>query len=174
MQASLPQLSSIVEEEGINVVEIYCCPEYFKDVSGVYMIDTKWTKTPDCFNMDNPGEEAQYYHRDMCYTFDVENDAQRGIRKTLKNEMYYRNLYVTAIHEENIPSHLFPSTQDISAVVRVLRHTQKINNRMSWICEKNENGSWTNYIRYHHAPNVEMTTMQNDLERTLARMPKPR
>jgi hypothetical protein len=174
MQATLPQLSRIIEEEGVNVVEIFCCPEYFKEIKNNYMMDIKWTKSPEYFNLDNPIEEAQYYHRDMCYIFDVENDAQKCVRKTLRNEMYYKNFYITSLNEEIIPSHRFPSTQDITENVRVLKHTQKINNRMYWICEKNENGSWVNYIRYNHAPNVEMNTMQNDLERTLTRMPKPK
>ena len=171
--AAVPRLSSIVEEEGVNVVEVYCCPGYIKDLPSMHMIDTKWKKAPDGFNTSNPTEEAQYYHRDMCYVFDVENDAQKGIRKILTSEMCYKNLYIAAIHEENVPSHRFPSTQDITAA-RVLRHTQKINNRMHWVCEKNEDGSWTNYIRYQHAPNVEMNTMQSDLERTIARMPRPK
>lgn len=174
MQAVLPQLQDIVEgEEGINLVEIFSCPSYFKDVSNTDIIDLQWPKPAEFFNVDNPQEEVQYYHRDLCYVFDIKNDAQKGYRRTLKKEMFYRNLYITAFQEETIPSHSFPSTQDVSATVRVLRCTQKINNRMYWIYEKDESGNWVSYIRYQHAPNVEMTKMQQDLERTIQRMPKP-
>lgn len=173
MQAVLPQLKDIVETEHVNVVEIYSCPEYFKDTTDTYMINLKWSKPAEFFNLDNPQEEVQYYHRDLCYTFDVNNDAQRGVKRSLKKELFYRNLYITALQEDTIPSHKFPSTQDISAMVRITRYTQKINNRIHWIYEKDETDNWISYIRYQHAPNVEMNKIQQDFERTLQRMPKP-
>lgn len=173
MQAIIPQLSDLVENEHVNVIEIYCCPSYFKDVEKLYQIDLKWPKPAEFFNVDNPQDEVQYYHRDMCYIFDIKNDAQKAHRKILHQEMFYRNFYITAIQEENIPSHRFPSTQDISATVKIARCTQKINNRMYWIYEKDETENWVTYLRYQHAPNVEMNKMQHDLEKTLMRMPKP-
>jgi hypothetical protein len=173
MQASLPQLSHILEGTPANVVEIYSCPAFFDDVAHVCTIDTSWPGIPDTFSRENPQEEMQYYHRDLCYAFDVGNDAQRCFRRTLTNEMYYRNFYITALHEESIPSHRFPSTQDISATVHVVRHVQRINNRMTWVYERDEHGGWTSYIRYQHAPNVDLETMQKDLASTLSRMPRP-
>lgn len=174
MQAVIPKLQDILNTEGTNVVEIFSCPEYFKEVIDTYMVDVKWAKPAEFFNVDNPQEEIQYYHRDLCYVFDVNNDAQKSFRRTLKKEMFYRNLYITAFQEETIPSHRFPSTQDVSAMVKITRYTQKINNRMFWIYEKDETENWTSYIRYQHASNVEMTKMQQDLERTINRMPKPK
>jgi len=173
MQAYVPTLSTLVERENVNVIEFYCSPEYLTDIRAVHTIDLRWGKPAESFFLENPQEEVHYYHRDMCYIFDTKNDAQRGYRKILQNEMCYRNFYVVAFQEETIPSHRFPSTQDISCCTRVLRYTHRINNRMSWIYEKNEDGNWTTYLRYNHAPNVEMDTMQKDLERTLIRMPKP-
>lgn len=173
MQAVLPKLEDLVDDEGTNVIEIYSCPAYFRDAVDSYMIDLKWSHPADFFQVDSPQEEVQYYHRDLCYVFDKGNDAQRGYRRTLKRELFYRNLYITAVQEESVPSHGFPSTQDISAVVKVARSTQKINNRMHWIYEKDEGGGWISYVRYQHAPNVEMNKMQQDLERVLQRMPKP-
>jgi hypothetical protein len=173
MQAVIPQLRDMIDTDGTNIVEIYSCPEYFKDISDTYTIDLKWPRPAEFFNIDNPQEEIQYYHRDLCYTFDTNNDAQKSFRRSLKKELFYRNLYITAFQEEVIPSHRFPSTQDISATVKITRYTQKINNRMYWIYEKDETENWTTYIRYQHAPNVEMNKMQQDLERTIHRMPKP-
>jgi hypothetical protein len=144
MQAFVPRLSDLVEGENV-----------------------------ESFFRENPQEEIQYYHRDMCYIFDAKNDAQRSYRKILQNEMCYKNFYIAAYQEENIPSHRFPSTQDISCRTSVIRYTHRINNRMSWIYEKNEDENWITYLRYSHAPNVEMNTMQHDLERAIARMPKP-
>lgn len=173
MQASIPKLSDLVDDNNVNIVEIYSSPEYIKDLQDTYMIPVRWPKPLDSFSLDNPQNEIQYYHRDLCYTFDVDNDAQRGFRRIVKKEMFYKNLYIIAMYEESVPSHRFPCTQDISLTSRITRHTQRINNRLSWIYEKDENDSWISYIRYNHAPNVEMTKMQGDLERTIARMPKP-
>lgn len=173
MQAAIPNLADMVSNDTTNVVEFYSCPKYFGDTAEEHMIDMKWSKPAEFFNLENPQEEVQYYHRDMCYVFDVGNDAQRCFRRTLVKDTFYKNFYIVAVHEESVPSHRFPSTQDISATVKVTRYTQKINNRMTWIYEKGENGEWSSYVRYHHAPNVEMTKMQGDLEKTLTRMPKP-
>lgn len=175
MQAATPQLSDLVSDDITNVVEFYSCPRYFGDTSEEHIIDTRWPKPAEFFSFESPQEEVQYYHRDMCYVFDVANDAQRCIRRTLTRDAFYKNLYIVAMHEESVPSHRFPSTQDISATVKITRYTQKINNRMVWIYEKSEDedGSWVSYVRYQHAPNVEMNKMQDDLEKTLIRMPKP-
>ena len=173
MQAVVPRLADLVETNGTNVVEFYSTPSYFEDVSHLYKIDLIWPKMPEFFPKDNPQEEERYYHRDMCYVFDVGNDAQRSFRKIVQNELYYRNFYVVSLQEENIPSHRFPSTQDISATERIIKYTQRVNNRMMWIYEKGERGGLVSYLRYNHAPNVDMDTMQKDLERTLTRMPRP-
>ena len=174
MQASIPRLTDLVDDQGTNIVEIFCCPSYFKDISNNgNIINIKWTKPAEFFSLENPQTEIQYYHRDMCYVFDVSNDAQKGYRRILKKDLFYRNIYITAIQEEIIPSHYFPSTKDITEIVKITRHTQKINNRMHWINETDDNGGWVSYIRYQHAPNVEMTKMQQDLEKTIDRMSKP-
>lgn len=174
MQAILPKLQDIVSNnDGTNIVEIYTCPKMFKNVPDMIPIDLKWAKPAEFFSLENPQEEVQYYHRDLCYVFDIGNDAQKSLRRTLKKDMFYKNLYIIALQEESVPSHCFPSTKDISAVTKIKRYTQKINNRMTWIYEKDDTENWVSYIRYQHSPNVEMTKMQLDLERTLQRMPKP-
>jgi histidinol phosphatase-like enzyme len=172
MEGTFPQLKNLVND-GANIIEIYACPSYFKDVSELNIIDIKWAKPDQSFHLENPQEEIQYHHRDMSYVFDTTNDTQKSYRRMLKRELFYRNLYITAFQEENIPSHCFPSTQDISTTARIVRHTQKINNRMHWIYEKDESENWITYIRYQHVPNIEITKMQKDLEKTIQRMPKP-
>lgn len=173
MQAAVPNLESLVEADNVNVVEFYSCPSFIEDVSSAYTINLSWNKIPDFFPKENPQEEVHYHHRDLCYVFDIGNDAQRSFRRKVGKEMFYKNFYVVALQEENIPSHHFPSTQDISAIRRVTKNIQRINNRITWIYEKEENGGYVSYIRYQHAPNVDLETMQKDLERTLSRMPRP-
>jgi len=173
MQAVIPSLERLVEGEHVNVVEFYSCPSFLEDVSSTYIMNLSWNKMPDFFPKDNPQEEVHYHHRDLCYVFDVGNDAQRSFRKRINKELFYKNFYVIALQEENIPSHHFPSTQDISATQRIIKHVQRINNRMTWIYEKEEAGGYVSYIRYQHAPNVDIETMQKDLERTISRMPRP-
>lgn len=176
MQAVLPKLNDIVNENnGTNIVEIFLCPSYFKSTENTYAIDVGWDKPQEFFHLENPQEEIQYHHRDMCYVFDTKNDAQKSFRRIVRNEMFYKNLYILALQEESVPSHCFPSTHDINAVIKTTKYSQKINNRMHWIYEKDEKKNcWISYIRYQHAPNVEMTKMQLDLEKTLQRVPKPK
>lgn len=173
MQASVPRIANLVAVDRVNVIEFYNCPTYLEDPNSLYTLDLSWSHPAEFFSLDNPQEEIQYYHRDMCYIFDVNSDAQRSFRRILQEDQCYRNFYVAAFHEEQVPSHRFPSTQDIHATVRLVRYTQKIHARLSWIYEQHEKGGWVSYLRYQHAPQVDMDTIQKELERTLARMPKP-
>lgn len=173
MQASVPRLADLVAGDQANVVEFYSCPAYLENASQQHTIDLSWPQPAEFFPLQNPQDEIQYYHRDMCYTFDVSTDTQRSFRRILRDDMYYRNFYVAAFHEDQVPSHRFPSTQDITATVRLVRYTQKVHARLSWIYEQNEQGGWISYVRYQHAPQVDLDTVQRELERTLSRMPKP-
>lgn len=159
-------------ESAANIVEVYVCPPNadaamvgWKHALTVRMPSAQGGTTQDIKN---------YHHRDMTYSYDLENGAQRVVRKLAQACHRAGELYAVAFNEEVIPIHRFPSTRDMSHVEVVRRTSWRINNRMYIIDDLEvDTGIHYHYIRYQHSDNVDARKMQSDFERALRQIRQP-
>lgn len=170
-------LSSYVSDD-IQLVEIYICnSQVFIENK---MLEIGWNKdklNPIITRINNGRDQGQvnkireYHHRDLCYVYDHENDMQKVYRKTLQKEGCYRNMYISSYIEEILPSHRFPCVDEISYETDIVRTSYRVNNRIH-VCydeDINENTHYL-YIKYQHAPNVDLKQMQTDLDKILRKI----
>lgn len=159
---------SLLLKDNVNVVEIYFCPE-------VISLDTSsftcsWDTLPKIptHTFKNRMDQCvmEYCHRDLVYSFDQSNDAQRVYQKNLLTDSVDNKLYIACFQEESHPTHRFPCTLEIHEKREIHRVYYKVNNRLFFIIEK-ENEKWTMYLRYNHSTNVDMDSMETDWEQTL-------
>lgn len=157
-------LSTFVTDQ-TQVVDVYICPYILReDDPDVRIGWDKSCKIP--MHRGTPMHLKEYHHRDLCYTYDMENDAQRVVRKTLLHDKRVGKTYIAAYEEEVLPTHCFPCVQEITHEAEVHRISYRINNRMFLYHDKI--GSWEYvYIRYQHAQNVDMKQMNADIHRIL-------
>lgn len=152
-----------------NVVEVYICPE---QVHLDHEITVGW-KSPITKNFQmGQGHTSRfhdYFHRDLTYSYDRENDAQRVVRRSIRHEAVEKNLYIACYEEEMLPSHRFPCTDEIAHECDITRTSYRINNRM-YLYHDKEDGYEYMYVRYQHAPNVDIKQMQFDLQRILRKL----
>ena len=120
---------------------------------------------------------VEYHYQDICYTYDLENDAQRAIRRNMIRDSTDGRFYIQAYQEESIPAHRMPAVRQIDARIQIRRAGFRINNRIHIHVdtEINDNsdvgrGHTYLYIRYHHAENVDTKKMQADLGGTIAKL----
>lgn len=169
--AGIINLEHIVSEYAdANAVEIYILPPSRNGADG-RVIDVSWKKPLTLrgpFACGTVQYVRNYYHRDMCYSYDLENDGQKVTRKLAKKDVRAAGgLYAIVFQEEMLPPHRFPATKDITYVEEVKHQSYRINNRM-FLYHDEEDGEHTYYIRYNHSDNVDLRKMQSDLDRALA------
>jgi hypothetical protein len=166
------KLSSLLKEN-VNVVEIYFCPEDISlDVSSFTCSWDMLPKIPTHFFKNRMDQcVMEYCHRDLVYSFDQSNDAQRVYQKNLVSDSIDNKLYSACFQEESHPTHRFPCTMEIHDKREIYRVYYKVNNRLFFVIEK-ENEKWTLYLRYNHATNVDMESMEVDWEQTLKTLQK--
>lgn len=156
--------------DDIDTVEIYICPS--KVDSSSSQVPIGWSKPCKYLNTLGQGQSMkikEFYHRDLLYTYDKDNDAQRVVQKRPIAESVYKHAYIVSSKEDVLPSHRFPCTNEIVHETDVERTSYRINNRMH-VCHDKE-GSWEYlYIRYNHSPNVDVKQMQHDLAKTLRKL----
>lgn len=111
----------------------------------------------------------EYNHRDLTLSYDLENDAQRVIRKSLQKSCAISQWWAASFEEDVLPIHRFPSTQEITKEGHLTRTSFRINNRLFLYIDKEDDWEYL-YIRYQHAPNVDLSKMQNDLDRLMDRI----
>lgn len=153
-----------------QVVEFYICPKHV-DLEKDDVIDCGWKKYNQNIPLGN-GHKMKlkdYHHRDMCYTYDMENDGQRVVRKIMQMEDTTKNLYIAAYEEDVLPVHRFPCVQEITHETQYERTSYRINSR-TYLYHDREDGWEYVYIRYQHAPNVDTKQMQADIHRVLRKL----
>lgn len=183
-------LANFVAMQGVNTVEIYIRARNSNSSDNGLCIPIDGIPKAKIITFGGGYETklANYFYKDLCYSYDLANDAQRVIKRnvlqdinqgdnisTRKNTMA---CYVLCINEDTLPSHRFPCVREVSHTNVVNRTSYRINNRMYVIheseCteedEKEKDKHYENqllYVRYNHAPQVDLKQMQNDLDKVL-------
>lgn len=154
----------------VNVVEAYVCPSAVSADNDRIKIgwDTEVSFTINHNTAPTVQMIKEYHHRDITYVYDLDNDGQRAMRRVVQKEDFNtRNTYTIAICEDVIPSHRFPSTQDIAHSEVIQRSSYRINNRMFFIHDVEvASGTHYYYFRYSHSNNVDTKKMQTDFDRS--------
>lgn len=138
----------------------------------------------------NPMALEEYRYKELLYSYDRSNDAQRTVFRQALEECWGAGgkVYRLMLQEDILPSHRFPCSKDIQLNERLVRRSFKINNRLALIEEQvevdveTETGTkkgkgkdkevtyvYHYYIRYQHAPNVDLDKMQSDLNQFITR-----
>lgn len=159
--------------ESCNHVEIYVCPNLVRDESEIDVGHKTQLQLGNVLGNGTKQELKEYYHRDMAYIYDLENDAQRVVRKLPQSMCVQGNLFAISFLEEVLSSHRFPCTNNIAHGTKITRITYRINNRMFLVHDKDETHHYY-YIRYHHSGNVDTRKMQQDLDRVIGQLKKQR
>lgn len=157
------ELSKLITDD-VNIVEAYFCPpEFDKDKN---VIVCGWKELPHVpikfFKNRTDYHITTYDYRDMTYIYDNTNDSQKVIRRVCASDFIHQSLYVVSMVEETLPTHRFPSTYDLNDMQKHTNVHYKYNNRIFFHIEKDESGTYTLFLRYHHAYNVDMDKMNSD------------
>ena len=150
-------------KEGVNLIEVYFAPEDFKNKD---VLEIGWKELPNIpvksFKNRTDFEIIEYVRGDLVYSYDVSNDFQKVIRKVPHVEDIANRTYLIASYEETLPTHRFPCTNDLNNKEQFTRIYYKFNNRIFFIVEKDESGTYTLCLRYNHAYNVDIEKMNED------------
>lgn len=117
---------------------------------------------------------VEYAHKNMTYSYDIANDAQRNIARSTVRETQYKGVYVRALMEDVLPCHQFPCTTEIHSRTHIDRKTYVIHNRLLFIVDfvkeldTDTAGYYTYTVRYNHAENAERTKIMQLLKDTFA------
>jgi hypothetical protein len=153
-----------------NLVEVYFCPNPIHQDSATKQVGwEKEKKLSPKFGKGNTFHLYEYFLNDMCYSYDLKDDIQKGVRKIMEKQ-YCKDkgyLYAVSFNEEVIPSHMFPCTDDMCHEQKLCRTFYRINNRMFLIHDECDNFHYY-YIRYQHVENVDLPKMQMDLSRVIS------
>lgn len=166
-------LSSFLTNDQVNVVELYFCPDGI-DLNG-FVFQYGWKELPrlpvHLFKNRLDQRLTEYCHRDLIYSYDRSNDAQRTYQRTWIQDDLQGPIYTVAYQEESLPTHRFPCLQEINEKKTFHKIHYKINNRLYFIVEKDDD-HWTFYLRYNHASNVELDKMNQDWQWALDKIQK--
>lgn len=171
-QATKMNLDNILTES-CNYVEIYICPDNVRDTNEIDVGHKSPLQLGSGLGNGTKQELREYHHRDMAYIYDLENDAQRVVRKLAQSMSVQGNMFAISFIEEVLSSHRFPCTNNIAHITKITRTTYRINNRMFLVHDKDETSNYY-YIRYHHSGNVDTLKMQQDLDRAIGHLKKQR
>lgn len=159
-----------VLSDNCSVVEFYIAPQRLISADANERILVGWKgdtshKLPSNWNMTQTNMIHTYFYRDLAYSFDASNDAQRVVRQTfLKDCVSADRCYVLSLQEDVLPCHRFPCVSDITHKTEIERRVHRINNRIFVYhdYDKSENMSYL-YVRYNHASNVDVNKMNQDI-----------
>lgn len=176
---------SVYLRDPVGVVEIYWLPQRRPEVqTETLWVDIGWPSSPEkalarLFGNGSVQRFTEFQHRDLTYIYDLMNDGQRAFRRVTHQDQLLERTYILALSEETVPPHRFPCVREIQASTTTSRTVYRINNRMFVFHDRvnytpsgsppgtpDETAQYV-YIRYQHAPNVDLTKMQIDLQRTL-------
>ena len=163
--------------EGVNVVEIYYVSgpeEGAWNTDGFSTIPIAHDKPPKFVPREyrrNTQRIVEYNHKNMAYSYDTANDAQRNVVRTTVRDLLIDTFYIRALSEDVIPCHQFPCTTEIHHAAHIERTTYTIHNRLSLIVDFVKDGGqgyYTYMLRYAHAANVDRTKINQVLREALA------
>lgn len=185
------------QSNNVNCIEIYICRNFIGGENATNA--TNATVIPVDANLTSPilglgtGTQSKiesYWYRDMCYTYDTANDAQRVTKRSFYNDHIIQYgmhcMYVVVLNEDTLPSHMFPCVNEITNNNTTSRTSYRINNRMFLYHDvvgeyaigtygsndgSNEkkviNTSEYLYLRYKHSQQVDLIKIQADIDRVI-------
>ncbi len=160
------ELSSLLSDE-VNVVDIYVS---HRGKDKAPWAEVGWDKpmtVPAAFGKGTVQSLIEYHHRELCYVYDTSNDGQRVLKRNLLAHKLGAggNFVGYAFFEEQLPSHQFPCVDEMTHKQEIQRTTYRINNRLSFIVDyEADGGQYYFFIRYQHAPNVDVKKMESDVK----------
>jgi hypothetical protein len=161
-------LSALINNNS-NKIELYFCSEEISLDGSSF--NCSWESLPriplNIFKGRIDQKLIEYCHRDLIYSYDISNDSQRVYQNTLINDKVDGKIYIVNFNEEVHPTHRFPCTSEINEKREIYKVIYKINNRMSFIIEQ-ENERWTLYLKYNHSSVVDMESMNKDWNEKLS------
>lgn len=162
----------LTSADSSDIVEVYICPE--KPHTSAQNVAVGWKKgcapaIPKLVNVGTKMDMYEFHFRDLTYSYDKSNDAQRVVQRKLKKESVFGNLWGASYAEDVLPSHRFPSTMDIAHEEPILRTSYRLNNRMFLYHDVDDHSEYL-YVRYNHAPNVDLSKMQETMTKILGRI----
>jgi len=115
---------------------------------------------------------VEYAHKNMTYSYDTANDAQRNIVKSTIRDVLIGGFYVRALAEDVLPCHQFPCTTEVHNESHIERTTYTIHNRITFIvdfvCDNGKPGYFMYTLRYSHADNADRTKITQIFREALA------
>lgn len=164
---SIPVLEEILDgSPNTNIVEIYICPKKAPGALAPWL-NVRWPKEPEFLAKFPPGnhqETQEFHYKDLCYTYDLNNDSQRVTRRIVQKDVLNGSFYTISFQEDVVPVHRFPCVTDMSIIKKVSRVNYRINNRLSLVHDQTEG---TTYFTYHHSPQMDLHKAQFDLQKML-------
>lgn len=178
-----------------NCVEIYLLDKKRSHDSGgdidVHAINVENTTCTNLvvFGQGSTTNYINYAYRELVYTYDMSNDAQRVTKRSLATDDFIpygnnpQSMYVMCLEEDTLPSHRYPCVNKTSHKTYLTRTSYRINNRMFIYKDVTREGDGDEdedtstattciYVRYNHAPQVDIAQMQGDLNRVLRMLHK--
>lgn len=160
---------SLLINNNSNKVELYFCSEEISLDGSSF--NCSWESLPriplNIFKGRIDQKTIEFCHRDLTYSYDMSNDSQRVYQNILVNDKVDGKLYIASFNEEVHPTHRFPCTSEINEKREIYKIIYKINNRMSFNIEK-ENERWSLYLKYNHSSIVDMDSMNKDWNEKLS------
>ena len=151
-----------------TVVECYLCPT---EQRNSLVLNCHWDTPPStAFLKQMHGrcdyDIAEYNHRHLTYQYDLATDMQKTIQRNFEKDTLQGKYYILSLHEQVLPSHRFPCTNEINPFRKFHRSSFKWNNRIFFNLDKEEN-QYTCYIRYNHCPKVDLDKMNEEWTKLL-------
>jgi hypothetical protein len=152
-----------------TALECYLCP--VGELLGP-VVQCGWETLPPFpfkqLSVRNDYDLVEYSHRNLLYQYDLTTDMQKNLQVGWEKDCFIEGtpLYCVALHEDVLPNHRFPSTQEMTNKRVFHRVSYRWNSRIFVNLEKEDN-CYTTYIRYNHTANVDLDKMNEDFSRLL-------
>ena len=168
------RIKDIVDFPSVNTIEWYVLPEAIPEQSEPLWIPIAYDKKKfPSIRFGNVQTLHEYRYKELLYQYDRSNDGQKTLFRQVFHEALSqsRAVYRMMLQEDILPSHRFPCSKDIVLHQRFFRRTFKINNRLYFVEEESEEEPKTfhYYLKYHHAPNVDLEKIQQDMNQFIQR-----
>jgi len=177
------------QSNNVNCIEIYICRSFISGENAtkaiIIPVDANLTSPILGLGTGTQTKIESYWYRDMSYTYDTANDAQRVTKRSFYNDHIIQHqhgmhcMYVVVLNEDTLPSHMFPCVNEITNNNTTYRTSYRINNRMflyhdvvgEYATGSNEkkviNTSEYLYLRYKHSQQVDLIKIQADIDRVI-------
>lgn len=158
-------------DEGGNILEVYLCagPSHGnKSDMSVGLANSAQLRVGNTVTL------REYYYKDMQFSYDRSNDAQRLTRRILTKDIQAGGIYLAVFKEEQMPPFMFPVTTQVAYECDIKRKSMRLNNRLFMISDTEATNDHDDahylYLRYTHASNVDMSKVKADINAALQQL----